>query len=269
MSSATFARSVAEEGGDPPGGRDSTGSPSPAAAQPLLRLQDISVAYGPYRALFDVSMAIPAGSAVALVGANGAGKSTVARAISALIPVASGSIVFDGTDITGMKAWEVARLGLTHVTEGRSVFSSLTVEENLVLPFRRVLERKGVVGALEQTYEAFPKLGERRYQSAGTLSGGEQRILALARVFAVAQKLLVVDELSLGLAPVIVDEVYEALARVLATGTSLLIIEQHVDRALDLADSVVVLSKGSVVYDGSVEDVGTELDDLVLGRGPR
>jgi branched-chain amino acid transport system ATP-binding protein len=157
-------------------------------------------------------------------------------------------------------------MGLSQLTEGRSVFSSLTVDENLTLSFRRALGRKGVPDALDAAYEAFPRLKERHTQSAGTLSGGEQRMLALARVLVLGQKFLVVDELSFGLAPVVVDDVYAALEQVLAAGTSLLLIEQHVDRALVLADDVVVLSKGRVVYDGTVAGVEGRLGDLVLGR---
>jgi branched-chain amino acid transport system ATP-binding protein len=191
----------------------------------------------------------------------------VARVVSGLVPSTDGSIRFEGVDITKRSAFEIARMGLNQVTEGRSVFSSLSVEENLILPFRQSLGRKGVPDALERAYAAFPRLGERRHQSAGTLSGGEQRMLAMARVLVLGQKLLVVDELSFGLAPVVVDEVYAALARVLSGGTSLLIIEQHVDRALELANSVIVLSKGSVVYDGSVEGAEAQMSELVLGRG--
>lgn len=238
----------------------------PRGAGGRLELERVSASYGPYRALFEVSFSIPAGTALAVVGANGAGKSTVARVVSGLVPSTSGTVRFDGIDITRRPAFEIARMGLNHLTEGRSVFASLTVEENLALPFRRALGRQGVAGALEQAYEAFPKLGDRRTQSAGTLSGGEQRMLALARVLVLHQKLLVVDELSFGLAPVIVDEVYQALSRVLSGGTSLLLIEQHVHRALELADAVVVLSKGTVVYNGSVEGVEHQLSELVLGR---
>jgi branched-chain amino acid transport system ATP-binding protein len=233
-----------------------------------LRLEAVSASYGPYRALFDVSFTVPAGSAVALVGANGAGKSTVARVVSGLVPTTSGSVHLDGVDITRDSAFEIARSGLSHLTEGRSVFASLTVEENLTLAFRQALGRRGVAGSLERAYAAFPRLGDRRTQSAGTLSGGEQRMLALARVLVLHQRVLVVDELSFGLAPVIVDEVYEALARVRAGGTTLLLIEQHVHRALQLVDSVVVLTKGAVVYDGPVAGVEARLGDLVLGNLP-
>jgi branched-chain amino acid transport system ATP-binding protein len=235
---------------------------------PLLEVERISASYGPYRALFDVSLTVGEGSAVALVGSNGAGKSTLARVVSGLVPLTAGRIRFNGVDIGGRHTFEIARMGLTHVTEGRSVFSSLSVEENLVLSFRRALGHRAVPAALERAYTAFPRLGERRGQSAGTLSGGEQRMLALSRVLVVPQKLLVVDELSFGLAPVVVDEVYAALAQVLATGTSLIIVEQHVDRALELADTVVVLGKGRVVYDGPVDDVRPRLSELILGPTP-
>jgi branched-chain amino acid transport system ATP-binding protein len=248
---------------DPGTGRD---GPPDADGRPLLELDGVCVAYGPYEALFDVSLTVRAGRATALVGANGAGKSTVARVVSGLVPSTRGTIRFDGQDITGRPAYEIARSGLSQLTEGRSVFASLTVEENLTLSFRRALGRRGVAGALGQAYEAFPRLGERRGQSAGTLSGGEQRMLALARVLVLQQKLLVVDELSFGLAPVVVDEVYAALERVLASGTSLLLIEQHVDRALALVDDVAVLAKGRVVFDGPPAEVEGRLGDLVLGR---
>lgn len=233
---------------------------------PLLEFRRVSASYGPYRALFDVSLSVRAGSAVALVGANGAGKSTVARVVSGLVPVTAGSITFDGVDITDRHAFEIARMGLTHVTEGRSVFASLSVEENLALSFRQSLGRSGVPVGLEHAYAAFPNLRERRHQSAGTMSGGEQRMLALARVLVLHQKLLVVDELSFGLAPLVVDEVYGALEQVLSSGTALLLIEQHVDRALRVADSVAVLSKGRLVYDGTVEGARSKLSELVLGR---
>ena len=233
---------------------------------PLLALDRVSASYGPYHALFDVSFSVAPGSAVALVGTNGAGKSTVARVVSGLVPVDEGSIRFDGVDVTGRHSFEIARMGINHLTEGQSVFASLTVEENLVLPFRQAWGSRAVPGALERAYASFPRLRDRRSQVAGTLSGGEQRILALARVLVLHQKLLIVDELSFGLAPVVVDEVYRALGQVVAGGTALLIIEQHIDRVVDLADRVVVLSKGAVAYDGAVAEVEARVGELVLGR---
>jgi branched-chain amino acid transport system ATP-binding protein len=229
---------------------------------PLLELVDVEAAYGPFRALFGVSLSVPAGSAVALLGPNGAGKSTVARVATGLVPVTDGRIRFDGADVTGQRPYRLARLGIAHAPEGRSVFASLTVEENLVLRFRAALGRAGVAGALQRAYGAFPRLGERRRQNAGTLSGGEQRMLSLAAVLANPPRLLVVDELSLGLAPAVIDDVFAALAQIRDTGTSLLIVEQHVARALALADYAVLLSKGRVQRSGPVAEMADVLSSL-------
>ena len=173
---------------------------------------------------------------------------------------------FAGDDVTGVPAWRLTRLGIAHAPEGRSVFASLTAEENLVLGFRQSLGRNGVADALERAYERFPALAGRRRQSAGTLSGGEQRMLSLARVFADPPRLLVVDELSLGLAPAIVDSVFDALEEIRSRGTTLVVIEQHVDRALALADLVVLLAKGRVVFRGLADDVGKEVERLLPGE---
>ena len=262
MTEATRTGDAAATGQD-----DGPDASATTKSGPLLELHGVGAAYGPYQALFDVSFAGRAGRALALVGANGAGKSTVARVVSGLVPTTTGTIRFDGHDITRRSVHQIARMGIAQLTEGRAVFASLTVAENLTLSFRRSLGRKGVPDALAEAYAYFPRLGERRGQSAGTLSGGEQRMLALARVLVLRPPLLVVDELSFGLAPVVVDEVYESLTRVLGGGTSLLLIEQHVDRALALADDVVVLAKGRVVYDGTVAGVEDRIGDLVLGRG--
>jgi branched-chain amino acid transport system ATP-binding protein len=151
---------------------------------------------------------------------------------------------------------------MAHAPEGRSVFASLTVEENLTLPFRRSLGRAGVVAALDRAYRAFPRLGERRRQTGGTLSGGEQRMLSLAAVLVNPPRLLIVDELSLGLAPLLMDEVFRTLAAIRDEGTSLLVVEQHVGRALSLADHAVLLSKGRVAQSGSVEELGNLLATL-------
>ncbi len=234
-------------------------------AKPLLELEDVSSAYGPFRAIFDVSFVVPEGAVVALLGPNGAGKSTVARVTTGLVPVTSGHILLDGEDITGLPAYRLARLGIAHAPEGRSVFSSLTVEENLVLPFRQALGKKGVPEALERAYSHFPRLGERRKQNAGTLSGGEQRMLSLARVLAEPPRLLVVDELSLGLAPIVVDEVFATLREIRDKGTSLLVVEQHVGRALELADHAVLLSQGRVLHHGRVDELGDAIEELLPG----
>jgi len=230
---------------------------------PLLELRDVDAGYGPFRSLFGVSFVIQPHSVMALLGSNGSGKTTVVRVCSGLIRPTSGSVVFEGTEVTGRRAFRLARLGIIHAPEGRSVFASLTVEENLALTFRQVFGRRGTHEALVKAYALFPRLGERRRQMAGTLSGGEQRMLSLARVLVRAPKLLITDELSLGLAPVIIDEVYETLTSIRDSGTALLIVEQHVRQALSLADDVVVLAKGSVTLSGRVDELGDITERLL------
>src|ERR1019366_9125087 len=216
----------------------------------VLVLEHVSAAYGPYRALFDVSFSVPAGGIVALVGSNGAGKSTVARTITGLVTATSGTVSLDGRDITTMATYRIARLGLAHVVEGRGIFSSLTVEETLTLAFRQRAGRKLLAENLERAYAAFSILGERRKQMAGTLSGGQQRLLSLAKVLVVPPQILVADELSLGLAPVVVDAVYDGLVEINRNGTALVVVEQQVGRVLSLASRAVVLDRGSVAYAG-------------------
>ena len=229
----------------------------------LLTLDGVSASYGTYRALFDVSMTVPEGGIVALLGSNGAGKSTVARVASGLLPATSGKVVFAGSDVTAMAAHRIARMGLVQVPEGRGVFSSLDVEENLRLSFRRRLGRREVAPALERAYGAFPMLATRRHQAAGTLSGGQQRMLSIAKVLAAPSKLLVVDELSLGLAPVVVDSVYEGLVKIRSAGTALLVVEQHIDRALAIADSAVLLRHGAVAWSGPASEAGKAMESLL------
>ncbi len=232
----------------------------------VLTLHNVSAAYGPYRALFDVSFRVPSGGVVALVGSNGAGKSTVARTVTGLVTASSGQVVFDGQDVTKLPAYKIARLGMAHVVEGRGVFSSLTVEENLTLAFRQREGRGRLNENLERAYSAFPILGERRRQMAGTLSGGQQRLLSLAKVLVVPSKVLVADELSLGLAPVVVDTVYEGLEEINRNGTTLVVVEQQVHRVLKLATWAVVLEHGSVVYEGEPSGAGHAVEALMARR---
>jgi branched-chain amino acid transport system ATP-binding protein len=235
-------------------------------SRPLLELRDVQAGYGPFRALFGVSLSVRDGSVLALLGSNGSGKTTVARVCSGLIKPTEGKFFFDGKDVTRARAYRLARQGIAHAPEGRSVFASLTVEENLLLSLRRALGRSRVAGGLARAYEMFPPLGKRRRQIAGTLSGGEQRMLALARVLADPPRLLVCDELSLGLAPIVVDEVYKTLKTIRDAGTTLLIVEQHVAHALSIADDVAVLVKGRVTYDGPVAELG-DLSERLLPTG--
>jgi branched-chain amino acid transport system ATP-binding protein len=222
---------------------------------PVLDLRVVSAGYGPFRALFGVSLAIAPGEAVALVGPNGAGKTTVARVATGLVYPASGAVVVDGVDLTGARTFQFARAGVAHAPEGRSVFATLSVEENLTLSLRRSRRRAAVRACLDLAYELFPVLGERRTQLAGTLSGGEQRMLSMARVMVERPKLLVADELSLGLAPVMIDRLYESLARIRGEGTALLVVEQHVGHALRLCDRVAVLDHGLVSWTGRTDDL--------------
>ncbi len=216
----------------------------------VLELRSVAAAYGPFRALFDVSMSVEPGEAVALVGSNGAGKTTVARVASGLLSPTSGSILVDGEDLSGARTYRFVQAGIAHAPEGRSVFATLTVEENLALSFRRLFGRRGVRPHLERAFELFPVLGRRRDQAAGTLSGGEQRMLSLARVMVEVPKVLIADELSLGLAPIIVDELYKGLQHLRAEGTALLVVEQQVNHALQLCERVVVLDHGAVSWTG-------------------
>jgi branched-chain amino acid transport system ATP-binding protein len=236
--------------------------PAPA----LLELRNVYASYGPYHALFGASLSVPEHCTVALVGSNGAGKSTVARVASGLVHSTSGSILLGGVDITRWPAWRIARAGVFHAPEGRSVFASLTVEENLVLGFRSGHGERQRSEALDRAYSIFHELAHRRAQLAGTLSGGEQRMLTLARVLAVPQHLVIVDELSLGLAPAAVEEVFGALARIREAGTSLLVADQHVERLLDLADRVVVLVRGRVVQEGAVSELSDVVSSLMPAR---
>jgi len=233
----------------------------------LLELRDVHAGYGPFRSLFGVSFAVDPGSVTALLGSNGSGKTTVVRVVSGLIKPTAGAVMFQGRDVSGRRAYRIARLGITHAPEGRSVFASLTVEENLMLTFREQFGRKGARDALDKAFTMFPRLGERRRQLAGLMSGGEQRMLSLARVLVASPKLLVTDELSLGLAPVVIDEVYRTLATIRDHGVALLIVEQHVRRALSLADEVVVMAKGRVALSGPASEVA-DLTETLLPVAP-
>jgi branched-chain amino acid transport system ATP-binding protein len=217
---------------------------------PVLRFEALEASYGAFRALFGIGFEIAAGEAVALIGPNGVGKTTIARVASGLVAPTAGRVLVDGADLTGKAPHHFARAGVAHAPEGRSVFATLTVEENLVLSIRRTRGRKGVAAGLEEAYDLFPRLRERRGQPAGSLSGGEQRMLSMARVLVDAPRLLVADELSLGLAPLVVEEVYTSLERLRSSGVALLVIEQHVGHALALCDRVMVLDHGAVTWSG-------------------
>jgi branched-chain amino acid transport system ATP-binding protein len=230
----------------------------------MLDLASISASYGPFNALFDVSLEVGPGEAVALLGANGVGKTTVARVATGLLAPAVGSVHLDGVDMTGRPTYRFADAGIAHATEGRSVFATLSVEDNLVLSFRRSRGRRNVSAELDEAFTLLPALAERRSQLAGTLSGGEQRMLSMARVLVEKPKLLVADELSLGLAPIIVDQIYVQLVRLRESGTAMLIVEQQVSHALDLCDRAVLLDHGAVSWQGPAADAATLISTRVF-----
>ena len=238
-------------------------------SSPILELRDVEAGYGPFRALFGVSLAVGAGDAVALVGANGAGKTTLARVSSGLLVPSAGSVLVDGAEVGsgGPSAWRFVRAGVAHAPEGRSVFASLTVEENLALSFQRAFGRAGLAGALDRAYGLFPRLGERRGQMAGTLSGGEQRMLSLGRVLVESPRLLIADELSLGLAPMVVDQVFDTLSQIRDAGTALLIVEQQVGHALELCDRAAVLEHGLITWQGPASEAGAVLESRLFEAG--
>jgi len=239
---------------------------APSVAAPALEVDHVSASYGPYRALFDVSFKVAAGGTTALLGSNGAGKSTVARVVSGLLPSMNGVIRVGGRDVTRKPAFKIARHGMAHVPEGRGILASLTVEENLTLVFRQRLGRKRAHDALERAYSTFPILGQRRKQRGGTLSGGQQRLLSLAKVLMAPPEVLVADELSLGLAPVVIDAVYDGLRSINQAGTALLVVEQQVDRAIGLCEQAVVLEHGSVAFAGPADQAVKAMERVLASR---
>jgi branched-chain amino acid transport system ATP-binding protein len=217
----------------------------------LLAIDDLALAYDGMRALAGISLGVDGGSIVALVGANGAGKSSTLRAISGLVRPESGTIVFDGVDITRMPAHTIVRQGIAHVPEGRRVFASATVRDNLLLG--AYTERSAVRRAerFEAALTAFPILHERLGQRASTLSGGEQQMLAIARGTMSGPRLLMLDEPSLGIAPILIPVIYDGIRAIAARGTAVLLVEQNVREALRVADRAYVLQTGKVVLDGT------------------
>jgi branched-chain amino acid transport system ATP-binding protein len=241
------------------------GNPTSSAVE----LSHVDAGYGPYRALFDITFEVRRGSIKALLGSNGAGKSTVARVITGLIKPTQGAVRVDETDVAGISTHNIARLGVAHVPEGRGIFASLTVEENLTLVFRQRTGHHRVSGSLARAYDAFPILKDQRHKRGGNLSGGQQRLLSLASVLVVPPKLLIADELSLGLAPVAVDTVYEGLREIHRAGTALLIVEQQVDRVLEFADEAVVLQCGTVAFDGPAKGASAAIERILGAGGDR
>jgi len=232
-----------------------------------IELVAVTAGYGPYRALEAVSFGVADGEVVALVGPNGAGKSTVARVCAGLVHPSAGRLLVGGEDLTGAPPWQIARARVASVPEGRGVFARLSVAENLELSFGRWLGREAVPAALAQAFARFPILAERRRQTAGTLSGGQQRLLSLAKVLGDSPRVVVADELSLGLSPAAVDDIYEQLAALHEAGTALLVIEQQTDRALAVADRAIVLDRGVVAFSGPPAQASTVIGGMLGDPG--
>ena len=231
---------------------------------PLLAVEDIRVRYGPLQALFGVSLSVEGGSVLAVLGPNGAGKSTLARTVSGLVPSTSGRVHFGGDDITGWPAHRIRRAGLTHIPEGRGIFPGLSVIDNLRVAVRQVGKSERAT-AMQRAFDLFPILAERQQQRAASLSGGEQQMLALARALALMPRLIFADEMSLGLAPKMVDLVFESLDNARREGVTIVLTEQFVHRALAFADHCLILHKGSVVWSGPSADAKEDILDRYLG----
>jgi branched-chain amino acid transport system ATP-binding protein len=220
----------------------------------MLVLDGVTAGYGISGVLRDVHLSVPRSSVVALLGPNGAGKTTLLRVTSGLLKPWSGRVVLDGEDVTGLTPDGLARHGVCHVPEGRGVFPPLSVRENLLLFSRPGEERV----ALERALEAFPDLSGRLEQAAGTMSGGQQQMLALARAYISGAKIILLDEVSMGLAPIIVDQIFEFLHRVAGDGVSLLLVEQYVNKALAIADYAYILSRGRITFAGDAAELADE-----------
>lgn len=221
----------------------------------LLKVQDLDVYYGGIHALKQVSFTINAGEIVTLIGANGAGKSTTLRAVSGLVPTSSGSVEFKGVDITNMPAHKIAGLKLTHVPEGRRVFANLSVEVNLQLGAYLRKDKAQIQEDLERVYTLFPRLAERRRQLAGSLSGGEQQMLAMGRGLMANPELMLLDEPSMGLAPLLVREIFRVIEEINRSGTTILLVEQNAKMALNVANRAYVLENGAVKLSGTAAEL--------------
>jgi branched-chain amino acid transport system ATP-binding protein len=221
------------------------------APLPALELREVTGGYGQTTVLRDVSIAVPASGVTALLGPNGAGKTTLLKMVSGFLRPSSGSIRLYGDDVTGVAPYRRFQAGLCHVPEGRGVFRSLTVRENLVMQSRKGTEAE----AISQACEAFPALADRMGQIAGTMSGGQQQMLAMAVAYVRSPRMILVDEASLGLAPLIVEQIFGFMEKVAKEGKALLIVDQFASRALALADTAYVLSRGSITYSGSAKEL--------------
>ncbi len=221
----------------------------------MLEVSGLSADYGSFRALFEISLAVEAGETVAVIGPNGAGKTTLMRVISGMLPPHSGELAFEGRPIAGLSAHRIVELGIAHVPENRRLFPRLTVEENLRMGAYMPAARASFAERLGWAYDHFPRLGERRHQLAGTLSGGEQQMCAIARALMSKPRLLLLDEPSAGLAPLVVQQVFDLVRAIAEEGYTVLIVEQNVRQVLDLVDRAYLLEVGRIALAGSAAEL--------------
>lgn len=233
----------------------------------MLKVTDLEVCYGVIRAIKGISFEVNKGEVVALIGANGAGKTTTLHTITGLIAPKAGKIEFEGKDITRMPGHKIVSLGMAHVPEGRRVFADLTVLENLKLGAYTRKDKNEIAETLKKVYERFPRLEERKGQPAGTLSGGEQQMLAMGRALIVHPKLLMLDEPSMGLAPILVGQIFDIIKELHATGTTILLVEQNAEMALKVADRAYVLESGTIKLSGTGAELAAsdEIKKAYLG----
>lgn len=221
----------------------------------MLEVKDIEVHYGVIKAIKGASFEVNEGEVISLIGANGAGKTTILNAITGIVPITSGKIVFEGNEISKMPAHKMVYLGMAHVPEGRRVFSQLSVLENLKLGAFSRKDPKEIEESLAMVYKKFPRLEERKKQLAGTLSGGEQQMLAMGRALMAKPKIILMDEPSMGLSPLLVSEIFEIIKEISKSGTTVLLVEQNAKKALSIADRAYVLETGSIVKNGKASEL--------------
>lgn len=224
-------------------------------SEPLLEVQNLEVYYGVIQALKGISFHVNQGEIVSLIGANGAGKTTTLHAITGLLPTKAGSIRFKGNELTKLPAHKILPLGLGHVPEGRRIFQHLSVNDNLMLGAYTRNDKAAIERDLQTVFEQFPRLKERRRQLAGTLSGGEQQMLAMGRALLSGAEMIVMDEPSMGLSPLLVSEVFEIVQSFRASGKTVLLVEQNAKKALAISDRVYVLETGSITMEGNAADL--------------
>lgn len=228
------------------------------AAEPLLSIRDLHVSYGSIRAVRGISLDVGEGEIVTLIGANGAGKSTTLRAISGLVRPSSGSITFRGAELSSLAPHQVVEAGIAHVPEGRGIFANLTVYENLKLATYCRKDRDKIPEDEERVYSLFPRLKERLSQMAGTLSGGEQQMLAVARALMTRGRIMLLDEPSMGLSPILVQDIFKTIVEINQAGTTILLVEQNANMALKVASHGYVLQTGEIVLSGSADELASD-----------